>query len=116
MRCLEAFFQRRPDEPEFGLGGEGAFGGVEQHAAAFEMQAAFGHPLQGLHVDAVLEDVDAVEQLFVVLILPYGQYGLHDDRATVHDGIDHMHGATAELSAVFPRITSTVSPREGGEV
>ena len=81
MRCLEAFFQRGPDEAELGLGGERAFGRGQHHAAAFQMQAAFGHPLQGLHVDAMLEDMDAVEQLFVVLILAHRQYGLNDDGA-----------------------------------
>ena len=112
---LEAFFQRRPDQSQLRLGGLRPARRFKQHAPTLQTQTVFGQPLQGLHVDAVLEDMNPVQQRFVVLILTHGQRGLNDDGAAVHDGIDDVHGAAAELRPVLPRVACAVRAGKGGE-
>jgi hypothetical protein len=84
-----------------------------QHAAVFDAVVAGEHQGDRLGVDAVLfRQYARRERLFGIARLD-GHDSLGHDRAGIERFVHEMHGATAELHAIFERLALCLEAREG---
>ena len=82
------------------------------HLPSAHADAFFRQPLQGLRVDAVLHDVDALHEAFLIFSGIDGHGGLDDDPVKFSTGT--YHGEELSLTAMPAALA--VSFNDGGQV
>ena len=82
------------------------------HAAALDAISARENQAHGFGVNAMLLGQDARGKRFVRVVVAHGHDGLRQNRPGIEIFIHQVHGAAAELHAVFERLPLRLKARE----
>src|ERR1019366_1935516 len=82
------------------------------HPAALDAMPARENQAHRFGVNAMLLDEDARGKRFIRIVIAYGHHGLRQNRPGIEILIHQMHGAAAELHAVFERLPLRLKARE----